>query len=93
MMKYVDNARVLGLGETMRFMECCEGEKRMADKLELFAKKHIDGHAPGIRGKEVQAYRLAGVENDHECSTAEEVLDKLRAGLHIYVREEVVQRI
>ena len=37
MMKYVDNARVLGLGETMRFMECCEGEKRMADKLELFA--------------------------------------------------------
>ena len=59
----------------------------MADKLELFAKKHIDGHAPGIRGKEVQAYRLAGVENDHECSTAEEVLDKLRAGLHIYVRE------
>ena len=43
--------------------------------------------------KEVQAYRLAGVENDHECSTAEEVLDKLRAGLHIYVREEVVQRI
>lgn len=87
MMKYVDNARVLGLGETMRFMECCEGEKRMADKLELFAKKHIDGHAPGIRGKEVQAYRLAGVENDHECSTAEEVLDKLRAGLHIYVRE------
>lgn len=87
MMKYVDNQRVLGLGETMRFLECCSGEKRMSDKLELFANKHIDGHAPGIRGKAVQAYRLAGVENDHECSTAEEVLDKLRAGLHIYIRE------
>lgn len=35
----------------------------------------------------MQAYRLAGVENDHECSTPEEVLDKLRAGLHIYIRE------
>ena len=87
MMKYADNSRVLGLGETMRFMECCEGEKRMSDKLELFSKKHVDGHAPGISGKSVQAYRLAGVENDHECSTASEVLDKLRAGFHIYIRE------
>lgn len=87
MMKYVDNARVLGLGETMRFAECCEGERRMSDKLELFSKKHIDGHAPGITGKAVQAYRLAGVENDHECSSPKEVLDKLRAGFHIYIRE------
>lgn len=87
MMKYVDNARVLGLGETMRFMECAQGEKRMSDKLELFSKKHIDGHAPGILGKQIQAYRLSGVENDHECSTPEEVLEKLRAGFHIYVRE------
>lgn len=87
MMKYVDDARVLGLGETMRFMECCQGERRMADKLELFAKKHIDGHAPGIQGKAVQAYRLAGVENDHECSSPEEVLDKVRAGFNIYIRE------
>lgn len=87
MMKYVDNARVLGLGETMRFVECYEGEHRMSDKLELFSKKHIDGHAPGITGKAVQAYRLAGVENDHECSTKEEVLDKIRAGFHIYIRE------
>ena len=53
----------------------------------FFAKKHIDGHAPGITGKAVQAYRLAGVENDHECANSEEVLDKLRAGFHIYIRE------
>lgn len=65
----------------------------MADKLELFAKKHIDGHAPGIRGKEVQAYRLAGVENDHECSTAEEVLDKLVPDCISMCAREVVQRI
>ena len=42
--------------------------------------------------KRCEHANLAGVENDHECSTAEEVLDKLRAGLHIYVREEVVQK-
>lgn len=87
MMKYVDHARVLGLGETMRFTECAMGERRMADKLELFSKKHIDGHAPGITGKMAQAYRLAGVENDHECASPKEVLDKLRAGFHIYIRE------
>lgn len=87
MVKYVDHPRVLGLGETMRFMECVEGEKRMADKLMLFSNKHIDGHAPGLKGKAVQAYRLSGVENDHECSTAEEVLDKLRAGFYIFIRE------
>lgn len=87
MMKYADHARVLGLGETMRFVDCYQGEKRMADKMELFSKKHIDGHAPGILGKAVQAYRLSGVENDHECATSEEVLDKLRAGFHIYIRE------
>lgn len=87
MMKYIDDARILGLGETMRFVECYQGGQKMSDKLELFSKKHIDGHAPGITGKAVQAYRLSGVENDHECSAPEEVLDKLRAGFHIYIRE------
>lgn len=87
MKKYVDHPRVLGLGEAMRFVECLTGEERMSDKIELFARKHIDGHAPGICGKATQAYRLAGVENDHECSTPEEVLDKLRAGFWIYIRE------
>ncbi|MFW5631998.1 MAG: adenine deaminase C-terminal domain-containing protein, partial [Acetivibrio ethanolgignens] len=50
-------------------------------------KKHIDGHAPGLSGGNLQAYRLSGVENDHECSTIDEVKEKLRAGLSIFIRE------
>ena len=84
MMKYVDDARVLGLGETMRFVECYQGERRMSDKLELFAKKHIDGHAPGITGKAVQAYRLAGVENDHECANSGSARQAARRFSHLY---------
>lgn len=84
---YVNHPRVLGLGETMRFMDCITGEDRMAAKLALFAEKHIDGHAPGLTGSAVQAYRLSGVENDHECTSRGEVIEKLRAGFTILMRE------
>ena len=87
MMDYVNHPRVLGLGETMRFTDCVEGEPRMLDKLALFAGKHIDGHAPGLSGPELQAYRLAGVENDHECTSCGEVIEKLRTGFSILMRE------
>ena len=87
MKPYADHPRVLGLAETMRFMDCVTGEDRMMAKLDLFRKKHIDGHAPGLTDPDVQAYRLSGVENDHECSGAEEVIDKLRAGFTILMRE------
>ncbi len=87
MIHYVNHPRVLGLGETMRFMDCILGEDRMAAKLALFAEKHIDGHAPGLTGPGVQAYRLSGVENDHECTSALEVIEKLRAGFTVLMRE------
>ena len=87
MKDYVNHPRVLGLGETMRFEDCVRAEPRMAKKLELFAGKRIDGHAPGLSGPEVQAYRLSGVENDHECTTNAEVIEKLRAGYTILMRE------
>ena len=87
MIDYVNLPRVLGLAETMRFMDCITGEDRMADKLRLFSGKHIDGHAPGLAGPDLQAYRLAGVENDHECTSYNEVIEKLRAGFTILMRE------
>ncbi len=87
MKDYVNYPRVLGLGETMRFMDCVAGEEAMGAKLDLFRGKHIDGHAPGLSGKDLQAYRLAGVENDHECTAPTEVLEKLRAGFTILMRE------
>lgn len=87
MENYVNHPRVLGLGETMRFTDCIEGEPRMAAKLALFADRHIDGHAPGLTGPAVQAYRLSGVENDHECTSRRELVEKLRAGFAILMRE------
>ena len=87
MEKYINHPRILGLGETMRFLDVINGEKRMMDKIKLFKNKYIDGHSPNITGKMVQAYRLAGVLNDHECTTAEEGIEKLRAGFYIFMRE------
>ena len=87
MKDYVNHPRVLGLAETMRFMDCITGEEKMHDKLSLFRGRRIDGHAPGLSGRDLQAYRLAGVENDHECTGYGEVLEKLRAGFTILMRE------
>lgn len=87
MKEYISHPRVLGLGETMRFVELLQGEKRMAEKADLFQNTFIDGHAPGLSGKELQAYRFAGVDTDHECAVVEEGLEKLRAGFWILLRE------
>ena len=87
MADYVNHPRVLGLAETMRFMDCVQGEERMARKLALFRGRHIDGHAPGLTGPDVQAYRLSGVENDHECTAYGEIIEKLRAGFTVLMRE------
>lgn len=87
MLKYIDEERVLGLGEAMRFLDVINGEERMMKKLKAFYNKHNDGHAPGLSGKDVQAYRLAGILNDHECENYPEALEKLRSGLSILIRE------
>ncbi|MFW5630683.1 MAG: adenine deaminase [Acetivibrio ethanolgignens] len=87
MEEYLKKDRILGLGEVMCFTDVVAGEEKILDKLSLFEKKHIDGHAPGLSGGNLQAYRLSGVENDHECSTIDEVKEKLRAGLSIFIRE------
>lgn len=87
MEKYINHPRVLGLGEVMRFWDVVEGRSKMVEKLELCSHKVIDGHAPGLTGHPLQAYRMAGIDNDHECSTEEEALEKIRAGFHIFIRE------
>ncbi|SHK59792.1 Adenine deaminase [Hespellia stercorisuis DSM 15480] len=84
---FMSHPRVLGLGEMMRFMDVLGEELETMEKLQLFSDRIMDGHAPGITGKDVQAYKLAGIYDDHECGTAEEALEKLRAGFYILVRE------
>lgn len=85
--RFARDKRVLGLGEMMNFREVIDGDAESEAKLRLFEGKPIDGHAPGITWLETQYYRLAGVETEHEVSTYEDALAKLRAGFHLHIRE------
>lgn len=87
MAKYLSIDAVVGLGETMRYMDVIENEANMQAKLDLFKEMIIDGHAPGLDLEQIQAYKLAGVNNDHECISFEEALNKLRSGFNIFIRE------
>ncbi|MEA4911059.1 MAG: adenine deaminase [Oscillospiraceae bacterium] len=87
MEEFVGAPNVLGLGELMCFHDVINSEPNALAKLQLFKKDLRDGHAPGITGKEIQSYRLAGVNNDHECVDFAEVREKMRAGFNIYIRE------
>lgn len=79
--------QVSGLGEVMNAEAVIDGNEDLLKKIEMMEHKTIDGHAPGFMGKRLQAYRLAGVQTDHECSSWAEALERLRAGLIVQVRE------
>lgn len=87
LIKLKDHPNVLGLGEMMNFPGVLAGDSGVYQKLEAFDGRVIDGHAPMLSGRELQAYRLAGILDDHECSCEEEVLEKLRTGMFLSVRE------
>jgi len=78
---------VIGLGEVMNFPGVIQGDPSVWAKLEAFRDLPVDGHAPGLRGKELDAYLAAGVESDHECVDLEEAREKLEKGMYIYIRE------
>lgn len=86
---FYKHKRVLGLAEMMNFPGVTSGSESVLDKIssaEIFGGK-TDGHAPGISGKELNAYIAAGIYSEHECSTFEEALEKLERGQHILIRE------
>ncbi|MCZ6508625.1 MAG: adenine deaminase [Acidobacteria bacterium] len=85
--KLLHNPWVLGLAEVMNFPGVVSGEPGVLAKLEAFKDLVVDGHAPGLTGRELNAYVAAGVESDHECTTVEEAREKLRLGLTILIRE------
>lgn len=86
---FLNDERVLGLGEVMNYPGVLAREQRLMDKLALFsnAGKPIDGHAPGLSGASLSAYIAAGIGSDHECTTPEEALEKLSKGMYIMLRE------
>jgi adenine deaminase len=84
--------RVLGLAEMMNFPGVVAGAPEELAKLELEGAEHVDGHAPGLLGKELQAYVAAGIRSDHEALTVEEGRERLRAGMWLLVREASMAR-
>jgi adenine deaminase len=79
--------RVLGLAEMMNFPGVISGDAAELAKLELDGATHVDGHAPGVLGKRLQAYAAAGIGSDHEARQLEEGRERLRAGLWLLIRE------
>jgi adenine deaminase len=84
--------RVLGLAEMMNFPGVIAGDESELSKLRLEGARHVDGHAPGVVGKELNAYAAAGIRSDHEALTAEEGRERLRAGIWLLIREASMAR-
>ncbi len=84
--------RVLGLAEMMNFPGVIAGDESELSKLRLQGAQHVDGHAPGVVGKELNAYAAAGIRSDHEAMTPEEGRERLRAGLWLLIREASMAR-
>lgn len=78
---------VLGLGELMDYPNVINGNESMLKKMDLAKRKIIDGHAPGLLGRDLNAYMINGVKTDHECSTQEEMKQRLNRGMYVILRE------
>ena len=85
----IDRPWVLGLAEVMNFTGVLNNDPVVMSKIELAQQynKRIDGHAPQLSGKDLCAYVAAGVSSDHECTTPEEAVEKLRLGMYLMIRE------
>ena len=92
MTELIDLEGVLGLGEMMNVPGVINGVPDVIAKLDLFKHKILDGHAPLLGGKALQAYASHGIETDHESISWAEVKEKLRAGIAILVREGSASR-
>jgi len=88
----IADERVAGVAELMNFPGVFLGAKSELAKIKIGKGKAIDGHAPGLRGKNLNAYVLAGVGSDHESVGVGEAREKLRLGLHILLREGSTER-
>ena len=78
---------VVGLGEVMNYPGVLAGLPDVMQKLEAAQGRPVDGHAPGLRGHDLNAYLAAGIMSDHECTTLEEAQEKLEKGMYLMIRE------
>lgn len=83
----LSHPRVLGIAELMNYPAAISGDPSVLSKMALTGYKHIDGHAPGVSGNQLNAYIVSGPSSDHECTTLAEALEKKRLGMWIMIRE------
>ena len=83
---------MIGLAEMMNFPGVIAGAESELAKLAVGRGHHVDGHAPGVLGRDLQAYAAAGIRSDHEAFTAEEGRERLRAGMWLLIREASAAR-
>ena len=82
-----DMPGILGLGEVMDYPAVLEGEGSIHQKIAAMRGRIIDGHAPDIVGNDLNAYALAGVMTDHECTHVDSMIERLRRGMYVHLRE------
>ncbi|MCD1263280.1 adenine deaminase [Shinella sumterensis] len=92
LLPFRDHPKVIGLAEFMNFPGVIHKDPVCLAKLEAFRGGHIDGHAPLLLGNDLNGYLSAGIRTEHECTTAEEALEKIRKGMHILIREGSVSK-
>lgn len=92
MQRLKESTHAFGLGEMMNFPAVVQGDDEILDKLDLFQGRPLDGHAPTVTGKSLNAYRIAGIQNCHESVTVSEAKEKLRLGMAVMLREGSVAK-
>lgn len=89
---YIDHPAVIGLAEVMNYPGVIHKDPDAMTKLNAFRGRHIDGHAPLVRGLDLNAYIAAGIRTEHEATTIEEAKEKLQKGMRILIREGSVSK-
>jgi adenine deaminase len=90
--RMIGDERIAGVAELMNYPGVYLGAEGELAKIEAGKGKNIDGHAPGLRGRNLNAYVLAGVQSDHESTELAEAQEKLRLGMHVLLREGSTER-
>lgn len=87
MKPFLSRPDVVGLGEVMCYYDVAAGNPDIMDKIALFAGRTVDGHTAGLPDELTEVYAAAGVKNNHECTSEEEMLRLYNAGMNVYIRE------
>jgi len=88
----IEEHGAIGVAEVMNFPGVINGKPELLAKIAAAGWRRVDGHAPGVLGRQLDAYLVAGVESDHECTDLEEAEEKRRKGMWIFVREGSASR-